>query len=202
MKLKTLMLSALAATALVSARADEVTIAGSTSGTFSNPNAALTFTGGTFEAETVFGTGRVGDEVGSGNNFGVISLAGTPNLHFSGTFDLAITFTAPAGITGGQDGTYTAMVSVGVNKNGKGGATLDFSKAGAQTFTFTSGDTSGSFTLMLNSVDVRAGGSIALSGHFTGSQTTAGVPDGGATLSLLGVGLMGLAAVRRKLSIA
>ncbi len=207
MKIKTLLISALAATALVSARADEVTIAGSTSGSFSNPNASLTFEDGNFTSVTVGGFGTVGDQAGQDNNFGTMSFTTTGKQKFGGTFDLVITFTAPAGITGGQDATYTATVTGAVNKNGAGGALIDFSGAGSQTFAFTSGDTSGNFTLTLNTVALNVNGtgetaSIALSGFFTGSQTTVGVPDGGATVALLGLGLVGVAALRRKLATA
>ncbi len=208
MKIKAVLISALAATALVGARADEVRIAGTTTGQFSATNTnsyqSVTFNGGTFDQTTFLNQGGVGDLPGSPGNFGTLTLrsSASPGQTYSGSFDLFITFTAPEGITGGQDATYVAMVSGTLGPASNGGVRLKFDNAGAQTFTFTSGNTSGSFTLELDNRTVRPGGTVALTGFFTGEQTTANVPDGGATVSLLGVGLMGLAAMRRKLSIA
>ncbi len=206
MKLKTLMISALAATAFVGARADEVTIAGSTNGQFSGSGTSayqsLSFNSGSFDQTTFLNEGGVGGM--ADNNFGTMTLAASanPGQTYSGSFDLFITFTAPAGITGGQSATYTALVRGTLGPNGQGGVNVNFSAAGAQTFTFSSGNTSGTFTLEIDSLSISPGRTVAVTGFFTGEQTTANVPDGGATVSLLGVGLMGLAAVRRKLSIA
>ncbi|MBA3883124.1 MAG: hypothetical protein H0X73_10515, partial [Chthoniobacterales bacterium] len=64
MKLKTLMISALAATAFVGARADEVTIAGSTNGQFSGSGTSvyksLSFNSGAFDQTTFLNEGAVG----------------------------------------------------------------------------------------------------------------------------------------------
>lgn len=207
MKIKTILLAALAATALVSARADEVTIAGSTSGSFSasgtNSNQKLTFNGGSFDQSTFLNFGAVGGM--TDNNFGTMTLgfSANPGQTYSGTFDLFITFTAPAGITGGQDATYTALVQGTLGPAGTpGGVSINFASGGAQTFTFASGANSGSFTLSLDNLSISPGRTVAITGSFTGSQNTTNVPDGGATVALLGVALVGVAALRRKLATA
>ncbi|MBA3883123.1 MAG: VPDSG-CTERM sorting domain-containing protein [Chthoniobacterales bacterium] len=207
MKIKTILLAALAATALVSARADEVTIAGSTSGSFSatgtNAYQKLTFNSGTFDQTTFLNQGGVGGA--ENNNFGTMHLGSSanPGQTYSGSFDLFITFTAPAGITGGQDATYTALVQGTLGPKGSpGGVSINFANGGAQTFTFNSGSTSGSFTLTLNNLSISPGRTVAITGFFTGSQDTTSVPDGGATVALLGLGLVGVAALRRKLATA
>jgi hypothetical protein len=91
-------------------------------------------------------------------------------------------------------------------------------------WTFTMGGTTYSFNLNSLTIDYRAANSIVLSGlgeaNITGFDTTPGdwtftansgggtfsfsstntVPDGGATAMLMGVGLLGLGAIRRKIS--
>src|SRR5918992_251925 len=85
-----------------SARADEVTISGSTTGTVSGiPR--LTFAGSpNFTVTTTLGVASV---IGPNNNLGIftLSIAGLDQEQsVAGSFTLNITFTGPAGIAGGQ----------------------------------------------------------------------------------------------------
>src|SRR5260370_38395175 len=90
------------------AKAGEVTISGSTSGTVTGVP-QLTFAGNpSFTGATALGVGAL-----SGlNSLGTFTLATNPTaIPANGTFNLAITFTAPAGISGGQASTYTANIA-------------------------------------------------------------------------------------------
>src|SRR5687767_8724784 len=105
-----------------SARADEVTISGSTTGATSVP--FLGFTGNQFTGTTAFGIGSL-----SGlNSLGQLSLSTAPTAELiGGIFQLNITFTAPAGIAGGQGADYVATVFGSVSPNvDQGGINIQF----------------------------------------------------------------------------
>ncbi|MDQ1610208.1 MAG: motif [Pyrinomonadaceae bacterium] len=174
------------------AKADPVTVSGTSSGTVTGTAAAfLSFTGNNFTATTAGGVGAFSgvDRIGT---FTLLSTAGETPV--SGNFTLNLTFTAPAGINGGQAATYTATVSGTISTPNVGGVSIVFNNP-VQTFTFTNASGSGSFSITLPNVFVQSGDTANLTAGLTGNQTAVPEP---ATMLLLGTGLAGVAARIRK----
>ena len=173
------------------ARADEVTISGSTTGAITGVP-QLSFTGNSSFTNTTFlGIGALS----GANNLGTFFLSTAPGQLVSGSFTLNVTFTSPTGINGGQGATYTATISGSVSPNvNQGGVNINFDN-NPVVFTFNNGTTSGSFSVAVADVYVESGQAVNLTAGTTGQQ--APIPEP-ATLLLLGTGLTGIAANLRK----
>jgi PEP-CTERM motif len=172
------------------ARADEVTISGSTTGTVTGVP-QLTFAGNSFTGTTALGIGSLS----GADRLGTFTLSTAPTQALAGSFTLNITFTAPTGITGGQGTTYTATIMGSVSPNvNQGGVNIHFTNP-TQTFSFSNANGTGSFTLTIADLFVQSGQSANLTAGFTGSQSTVPEPT---TMLLLGTGLAGVAGAARK----
>jgi hypothetical protein len=173
------------------ARADEVTISGSTTGAVTGVP-QLTFAGNPFFTNTTaLGIGALS----GANNLGTFSLSTAPLQSVSGTFTLNVMFTSPTGIAGGQGTTYTAVITGSVSPNqNQGGVNINFNNSPV-VFTFNNGTTSGTFSVAVADLFVESGNQANVTAGTTGQQ--AAIPEP-ATLFLLGTGLTGIAAKMRK----
>jgi hypothetical protein len=135
------------------ARADEVFVAGFTTGCFGvgctppNPSSfvpQLDITGGlvysnsTFTGTTAGGFRALGGNPTPGsnvNNLGSLTLGLLP-VSYNTPFTLRVTFTAPQGINGPNTTTFTALITGTVRSDNTGGVFVDFDNT-PQLFTFT-----------------------------------------------------------------
>lgn len=175
------MLLALAVCAFASerAKADELQIGGTTSSTISTTPAGISFLPGSFSGLTSGGFAGF-------SNLGSYTLSTTPGT-YSGTVNLQIAFTVPAGISGGSSTTFVANVFGNISNNAAGGVDIAFTNP-TQNFTFSNSSGFGSFTFTVNSVSLNPGGTTAVSGYVTGGVFTP-VPEPSGVL-LLGAGIL------------
>lgn len=108
------------------AKADEVTIIGSSTGVVSASLVPqLTFVGNSFDATTFLEIGALSGD----NRLGRFTLAMAPGQLLAGTFVLNVSFVAPTGISGGQNTTYTATISGSVSPTqDNGGVNIFFNQ--------------------------------------------------------------------------
>jgi len=174
------------------ARADEVTISGSTSGSVTGVP-QLTFTGNaSFAGTTALGIGSLS----GANSLGSFFLVTAPTQPLNGSFTLNVSFTAPTGINGGQGAIYTAIITGSVSPNlDQGGVNILFNNP-SQLFTFNDGTNNGTFSLTVPNLFVQTGRSAQLTAGITGQQTAV-VPEP-TTLLLMGTGLTGVMAKLRQ----
>jgi hypothetical protein len=172
------------------------------------------FQGVTANGFLAFGGNPVAPPGQGTNNFGSFFLDPTIPAVYGATFRLRITFTAPQGI---DDSTqvFNADINGTVRSDESGGVRIDFGRTANEGVLFSFNDLNcepnplpahappgqqvtcglGTLRLRLNDLSINPGQVAAITGDLTAQQTPIPEP---ATLLLLGSGLSGFAAYRRR----
>ena len=166
---------------------------GSQSATFQG----LTYDNSTFDATTAGGFLSIGASPGSPNfnNLGSFSLSGAPFVYNGEHFDLRVSFTAPPGTTPGSVVIEDVLTGT-VASNNNGGVFIDFDNT-PKTFTFGSGETSGTFSFFANDLSITAGQTVAATGTIMAQVTPVPEPETYA-LMMAGLGVIGFVSRRLK----
>ena len=208
-KLSLLGVAALCVAAGSTMQAAEITVAGGTLGSLNGgaTGCSAAFQGlafacnSAFSVTTVGGFAALGGTGASGaDNLGSLTLAASTFNYSAVPFSLQVNFTAPAGITAGNPATFVATVSGAVNTLGNGGVFIDFNNT-PQTFTFSSGNTTGSFSLAVNDTSINPGQTVTITGNVFGASATSQTPEP-ASMALMGLGLVAVGFASRKISAA
>ena len=180
------------------ARADEITLAGSTTGYFDGTPGLTALNGGglSFISNTLFNTNTVGGTAAL--VLGDFFLSQSPFNYNGNSFTLDINFTSPPG-SGNVD--TTAEVQGSVSLNGGGVWVVNF--AGPQDVYFNGG--ANYFQLAVNSLSLTPGSGVELTGFvdYTGSTGGAGgtVPEP-STMTLAGLGIACVFLLKKRLLLA
>jgi hypothetical protein len=184
--------------ALISAPAQaEVVFTGTVAGCFGSSctplitatDLGLTYNGSSFNVTTVGDSVSIGAAPGTPNinNFGSFTLA-KQNDTYTGPFDLAITFAAPAG-TSPDPGTIVANLTGQVNGSNSS-VLIDFPSA-PTAFTFNGG----TFSVLVDDVSISVNGTVDVTGHITAVEA---VPETSTwAMLILGFAGVGFLAYRR-----
>ena len=138
-----------------------------------------------FTRQSNFQATTVGGFVGTAQ-MGLFTLGTTPFTYTGSSFTLLVTFLDP---TNGQQNYFTAALQ-GTVTSTSGGVFINFNNTLQQW-----ADANGTYGVEVNDLSINRGQSLEVSGNLYAQTTTAAEP---ASLLLLGSGLLGLGALRRR----
>lgn len=133
------------------------------------------------------------------NNLGSMTLTGAPGAYTGDQFDLSVTFSEPVVIQGSNTATSTANLYGTIDNQSDGSVLIHFTSAPV-TFFFANDYASRQFSFT-NDLTLSANQTKAFQGNIFGaSQTPISAPEPSALL-LLGTGVSGLFAFRKRITL-